>query len=89
VTIQHPSWWPEGDTGSCRAETGYKSCVYAMVRGVEGRPVMIGEHQLPPNARLTASVRNSTLKALDFHDLITIPKGTSGLMLGTMIDILM
>jgi len=27
VTLQHPSWWPEGDSGTCVTPT-YKSCVY-------------------------------------------------------------
>ena len=89
VTLQYPQWWHEGDNGSCEASSGYKSCVYAMVRGVEDLPVQIGEHVLPSDARLVASVRNSTLKALDFHELISVPAGTAGMMLGTMIDITM
>jgi hypothetical protein len=89
VTLQYPSWWHEGDSGTCEASSGYKSCVYAMVRGVEDLPVQIGEYELPSTARLVASVVNSTLKPLDFHDLVNIPKNTSGLMLGTMIDITM
>jgi len=60
-----------------------------MVRGVEDLPVTIGNFELPPNARLNASVRNATLHPLDFHELIQVPAGTSGMMLGTMVDITM
>lgn len=59
-----------------------------MVRGVEDLPVTVAGFTLPPNARLVASVVNSSaLAPLGFHTMINIPKGTSGLMLGTMIDI--
>ena len=59
-----------------------------MVRGVEDLPVTVVGFTLPPNARLVASVVNSSaLAPLGFHTMINVPKGTPGLMLGTMIDI--
>lgn len=64
--------------------------VFAMCRGVEGLPNRIGSFELPPTARLVASVSNSSeLAPLGFHELVNVPLGTSGLMLGTMIDITM
>eukprot|EP00035_Acanthoeca_spectabilis_P004900 m.107915 g.107915 ORF g.107915 m.107915 type:complete len:358 (-) comp12779_c0_seq2:1181-2254(-) len=78
VTIKLPEWW----NGTER--------VFAMCRGVEGLPNRIGSFELPPTARLVASVSNSSeLAPLGFHELVNVPLGTSGLMLGTMIDITM
>ena len=78
VTLQLPEWW----NGTER--------IFAMVRGVEGLPVQINSFTLPPTAKLVASVQNSSaLAPLGFHDLIEVPAGTSGLMLGSMIDIRM
>mmetsp|Transcript_29310 Transcript_29310/g.63193 ORF Transcript_29310/g.63193 Transcript_29310/m.63193 type:complete len:210 (-) Transcript_29310:26-655(-) len=78
VTLKLPTWW----NGTER--------IFAMCRGVENlAPLTISGFSLPADARLVASVRNSSLAPLDFHELIHIPSGTSGLMLGTMIDITM
>jgi len=60
-----------------------------MARGVDAFPVKIGMFSLPPTARLVASIANASLAPLAFHELINIPAGVSGLMLGTMIDIVM
>ena len=78
VTLQLPEWW----NGTER--------IFAMVRGVEDLPVRVNSFELPVDARLVASVKNSSaLAPLDFHDMINLPAGTNGLMLGTMIDIRM
>ena len=59
-----------------------------MVRGVEDLPIRINSFELPVDARLVASVKNSSaLAPLGFQELIELPAGTNGLMLGTMIDI--
>lgn len=60
-----------------------------MVRGVQNRPVTVGGFELPAPARLVASVVNASLAPLEFHDLINVPVGRSGLMLGAMIDVVM
>eukprot|EP01116_Phalansterium_solitarium_P018921 TRINITY_DN515_c0_g1_i3.p1 TRINITY_DN515_c0_g1~~TRINITY_DN515_c0_g1_i3.p1 ORF type:complete len:355 (-),score=107.82 TRINITY_DN515_c0_g1_i3:604-1668(-) len=73
VTLQLPPWAAD-------------NIAFAMVRGVENLPATIGAFTLPPNARLVASVQNASLPPLQFHDLIVIPAGTPGLMLGAMID---
>ena len=78
VTLQLPAWFPGGDDR-----------IFAMVRGIENYPVTVAGFTLPPAARLVASVVNASLAPLEFHDLITVPAGKSGLMLGTMIDIAM
>ena len=78
VTLKLPPWY---------TWTGGRERIFAMARGVEGLPIQIGSFTLPTNARLVASVRNATLAPLDFYTLVDIPAGTSGLMLGTMIDI--
>jgi hypothetical protein len=57
------------------------------VRGVENLPLTVGSYDLPPTARLIASVVNASVPVLGFHRLIDIPAGTSGLMLAAMIDI--
>jgi hypothetical protein len=78
VTLQLPEWW----NGTER--------IFAMVRGVEDLPVRVNSFELPVDARLVASVKNSSaLAPLGFHDMINLPAGTNGLMLGTMIDIRM
>jgi hypothetical protein len=78
VTLQLPEWW----NGTER--------IFAMCRGVENLPIQINSFTLPPTARLIASVKNSSaLQPLGFHDMIELPAGTRGLMLGTMIDIIM
>lgn len=75
VTLQMPSTIP-----SQRA--------FAMVRGVENLPLVIAGYQLPPSARLVASLKTSmNLPVLSFHELVSIPSGVSGLLLGTMIDL--
>jgi len=75
VTLQLPLWWPSPTER-----------IFAMVRGVDNLAVSINGFQLPAGARLVASVANSSLAPLDFHDLVSIPPGTTGLMLGAMID---
>ena len=74
VTLQLPPWWPADER------------LFAMARGVEGLLPRVGAFSLPAGARLTASVVNASLAPLDFHTLVTVPAGTSGLFLGSMID---
>jgi hypothetical protein len=61
---------------------------FAMVRGVENLPVIVGGMQLPPTARLSVAVRQSVnLPVLAFHHLVSMPQNSSGLILGTGIQI--
>lgn len=99
VSLQLPAWW-NGTYARCSLrparlikpsagrDAGTER-IFAMVRGVEDLPVQINSFVLPVNARLVASVQNSSLAPLEFHDLINVPAGVSGLMLGSMIDIQM
>ena len=60
---------------------------FAMARGVEDIPLLVGGLPLPLSARLHVAVRTSlALPVLDFHELVNIPNG-SGLLLATMIDL--
>ena len=78
VTLQLPAWWPAPSER-----------IFAMCRGVEGVQPRVGAFTLPLGARLVASAANASLAPLDFHTLVSVPAGTSGLFLGSMIDIRM
>eukprot|EP00729_Bicosta_minor_P001875 gene1875-7946_t len=60
VTLQLPAWFP-----------GCDDRIFAMVRGVENYPVTVAGFNLPPAARLVASVVNASLAPLEFHNLVT------------------
>lgn len=62
VTLQLPAWFP-----------GCDDRIFAMVRGVENYPVTVAGFNLPPAARLVASVVNASLAPLEFHNLVTVP----------------
>lgn len=57
------------------------------VRGVEALPVILGELELPPSARLKIHrVNNRSLAHLEMVTIATAPAGTSGAILGTKFD---
>lgn len=80
VTLQLQPWMPV----ACNSYA-----TFAQVRGVENMPLVLSGLNLPPTARLVASVKNASLPVLAFHDLITLPSGTPGCILAVMIDLTM
>eukprot|EP01046_Picozoa_sp_COSAG06_P051782 COSAG06_NODE_8534_length_2137_cov_1.766438_2_plen_269_part_01 len=57
------------------------------IRGVEALPIILGELQLPPTARLKIHrVSNRSLAHLEMLTIADAPAGTSGAILGTKFD---
>jgi len=74
VTIQLPPEYPTTEA-------------YAMVRGVENMPLVVGSIQLPMSARLKTFLKTSiSLPTLGFHEIADLTSG-SVYLFGTMIDL--
>jgi hypothetical protein len=68
---------------SCAADSTY----WAIVRGIEGLALQLGEVELPPAARLVQStIVNTTFAPDEYIPLASAPPGTDGMLLYTFLD---
>jgi hypothetical protein len=64
------------------------SAVWFDLRGVESMPIVLGELQLPPSAKLRVHrVANRRLAQLELFTIGEAERGTSGAVLGTLADV--